>query len=145
MTSIDPTQWAVSGDNVDITSKCAYVHWNFTWLDWSHALMVWEGFKTKGIHCHHHHYHHDCHFYPHHHHIYHDPIFPSMPTKIKPYIPNFPVKPIEDANFHVFSFSVWNYLRRLNHDSIKLAHPQINYKVKHATCLMVNNLVIILG
>ena len=67
--------------------------------------MVWEGFKNQGNHSHNRHHHHGFHFHNHHHHIHHDPIFPSIPTKIKPDIPIFAAKPDEDDNFHVFFLS----------------------------------------
>ena len=87
--------------------------------------MVWDGFKTQEYHCHHQHHHHGCHLHHHHNHIHHDPIFPSMPTNIKPDIPIFAVKPDEDVNLHLIVFFLWHSLRQLNRDSIKLRHPKI--------------------
>ena len=39
--------WHVNGANVEIFSNCFCMHWNFTWIDYLHALMTWEGFWTK--------------------------------------------------------------------------------------------------
>ena len=42
--STDVTRWIVNGANVEIPSTCACMCQNLTWLDKTHAFMVWEGF-----------------------------------------------------------------------------------------------------
>ena len=46
--SIDAACWAVNGANVAIPSTWACMCQNLTWLDKTHAFMVWEGFKAQG-------------------------------------------------------------------------------------------------
>ena len=46
--SIDIARWVVNVANVEIPSTCAYMHQNLTWLDKTHAFMVWDGFKAQG-------------------------------------------------------------------------------------------------
>ena len=46
--STNIARWAVNGANVEITSTCAYMCQNLTWLDKTHAFTVWEGFKAQG-------------------------------------------------------------------------------------------------
>ena len=46
--STDAAHWALNGANVVITSNCACMHRNLTWLDKTHAFMVWDGFKAQG-------------------------------------------------------------------------------------------------
>ena len=46
--STDVAGWVVNGANAKIPSTCAYMCWNFTWLDKTHAFMAWEGFKAQG-------------------------------------------------------------------------------------------------
>jgi hypothetical protein len=45
--STDVAHWVVNGTNIQIPSTCAYMSWNLTWLDKTHAFMVWEGFKAQ--------------------------------------------------------------------------------------------------
>ena len=45
--STDVARWAVKGANFEIPSTCAYMCQNLTWLDKTHAFVVWEGFKAK--------------------------------------------------------------------------------------------------
>ena len=40
-------QWPVNGANIEIFSNCFCMHWNLTWIDYSHALMIWESFWTQ--------------------------------------------------------------------------------------------------
>ena len=40
-------QWPANGANFEIFSNCFCMHWNLTWMDYSHALMIWEGFHTE--------------------------------------------------------------------------------------------------
>ena len=44
----DVTHWAVKRANVEISSTCAYMCRNLTWLDKTYAFTVWEGFKAQG-------------------------------------------------------------------------------------------------
>ena len=46
--SIDIARWAVNGDNIDIPSTWACMHQNLTWLEKTHAFIMWEGFKAQG-------------------------------------------------------------------------------------------------
>ena len=46
--SIDVACSAVNRANVEIPSTCASMYQNLTWLDETHAFMVWEGSKAKG-------------------------------------------------------------------------------------------------
>ena len=46
--STDIAHWDVNGDNIEIHSTCSYMCRNLTWLDKTHAFMVWEGFKAQG-------------------------------------------------------------------------------------------------
>ena len=46
--SIDVGRWAVNGEIVEIPSTCSCMHQNLTWLDKTHAFMLWEGFKAQG-------------------------------------------------------------------------------------------------
>ena len=39
--------WPMNGANVENFSNCFCMHWNFTWIDYLHALIIWEGFWTK--------------------------------------------------------------------------------------------------
>ena len=41
-------RWGVNGANIEITSICAYMRRNLTWLDKTHAFTVWEGCKDRG-------------------------------------------------------------------------------------------------
>ena len=45
--STNVAHWAGKGDNIEIPSTCACMHWNLTWLDKTHAFTVWEGFKQR--------------------------------------------------------------------------------------------------
>ena len=45
--STNVAHWAANGYNVEITSTCACMHQNLTWLDKTHAFMLWEGFKAR--------------------------------------------------------------------------------------------------
>ena len=40
-------QWPVNGANIEIFSNCLYMHWNLTWIDYLHALTIWEGFWNQ--------------------------------------------------------------------------------------------------
>ena len=40
-------QWPVNGTNVEIFSNCLCMHWNLTWIHYSHDLTIWEGFYTQ--------------------------------------------------------------------------------------------------
>ena len=46
--STDVTSWAVKGANFEIPSTSACMRQNLTWLDKTHAFMVWDGFKAQG-------------------------------------------------------------------------------------------------
>ena len=45
--STDVARWVVNGANVEIPSTCASMRQNLTWLDKTHACMVWDGFKAQ--------------------------------------------------------------------------------------------------
>ena len=40
-------QWPVNGANVEIFTNCFWMHWNLTWIDYSHALTIWRVFGLK--------------------------------------------------------------------------------------------------
>ena len=46
--SADVTRWAVNQANVEISSNCACMHQNLTWLDKTPTFIMWEGFKAQG-------------------------------------------------------------------------------------------------
>ena len=46
--STDTARWVVNGANVEIPSTSTCMHRNLTWIDKTHALMVWDGFKAQG-------------------------------------------------------------------------------------------------
>ena len=46
--STDLACWLLNGANAQIPSICACMRQNLTWLDKTHAFMVWEGFKAQG-------------------------------------------------------------------------------------------------
>ena len=46
--STDVAHWVVKGANVEIPSTCACMCQNLTWIDKTHAFMVWDGFKVEG-------------------------------------------------------------------------------------------------
>ena len=39
--------WPANGANVEFFSNCFCLHWNLTWIDYSHALRIWEDFWTQ--------------------------------------------------------------------------------------------------
>jgi hypothetical protein len=39
--------WPANGANVEFFSNCFCMHWNLTWIDYSHALRIWEGLWTQ--------------------------------------------------------------------------------------------------
>ena len=46
--SIDVARWEVNGANFGIPINFAYMCRNLTWLDNTHAFIVWEGVNTQG-------------------------------------------------------------------------------------------------
>ena len=46
--STNVARWGVNGANIEIPSTCSYMCWNLTWLNKTHAFMVWDGFKAQG-------------------------------------------------------------------------------------------------
>ena len=46
--STNVAHWAVNGANVELPLTCSCMCWILTWLDKTHAFMVWDGFKAQG-------------------------------------------------------------------------------------------------